>query len=288
MSTRIGRVTTLAQALDNARAQGLARLDAQVLLAHVTGLSRSGVLANDRQELDPVQEATWNRLLARRAAGEPLAYLTGEREFHGLGLKVTPAVLIPRPDTELLVDWAIDRIDAHQSALPASITHVLDLGTGSGAIALAVKQARPGCEVTGTDASPAALEVADANARRLNLIVRWRVGDWLDAVEDETFDLVLSNPPYIADDDPHLEPLRHEPMQALVAGPLGLDALKCIIARTVPRLRPGGWLLLEHGHEQAPAVQALLEAAGYVDICTRKDLAGHPRCTGARWSRSRC
>lgn len=275
---------TVAQALAWARAQGLARLDAQLLLAHAAGRNRSWVLANDQHMLDAAQQQRWAALAGRRAAGEPLAYLTGEREFHGLSLQVTPQVLVPRPDTELLVDWAIECIDSAAPAAGGAALRVLDLGTGSGAIALAIKQARPGCALTAVDISAEALAVARANGQRLGLPVHWLCSDWFAALDGERFDLILSNPPYIAEHDPHLPALRHEPRGALVSGPRGLDAIEHLAAAARAHLAPHGWLLLEHGHEQAVAVRALLQSRGYQDVATRDDLAGHPRCTAGRAS----
>lgn len=273
---------TVSEALAHARARGLARLDAQLLLAHATGRTRSWVIANDQCRLDAGAHHRWSDFLERRAAGEPLAYLTGEREFHGLTLRVTPDVLIPRPDTELLVDWAIECID-QCTALPGrAAVRVLDLGTGSGAIALAVKQARPACQLTGIDISPAALEIARANGMRLGLSVHWLLSDGLAALAGDTFDVIAANLPYVADGDPHLADLRHEPQLALTSGPDGMDAIRRV-ARTAPaHLVPRGWLLLEHGHDQAEEVSACLRQHGYQEIQTRRDLAGHPRCTGAR------
>ncbi len=269
---------TIAEALAQARSRGLARLDAQLLLAHATGRTRSWVIANDQFQMGTDSHQRWSALMERRATGEPLAYLTGEREFHGLMLHVTPDVLIPRPETELLVDWALEFIEPHQSA-PA---RVLDLGTGSGAIALALKQARPECQLTGIDISPAALQVASANGARLGLPVHWLLSDGLAALAGETFDVIVANLPYVADHDPHLADLRHEPQLALTSGPDGLDAIRSVVQSAPAHLSPQGWLLLEHGRDQATAVSACLRSRGYQEIQTRTDLAGHPRCTGAR------
>jgi release factor glutamine methyltransferase len=263
-------------ALAWARERGLARLDAQLLLAHRLQRSRSWLLAHDDAELD-AHEAGFIADVTRRAAGEPLAYLVGEREFHGLRLVVTPAVLVPRPDTEVLVDWAIELLAG------ATLPQVVDLGTGSGAIALAVKQRCPLAEVTATDASAGALAVAEGNARRLGLPVHFCQGDWWQPLEGRRFDLVLSNPPYIAGDDPHLPALVHEPRAALTPEGDGLAALRQIVGNAPEHLQPGGWVLLEHGFDQAQAVQALLQARGFVSIHTRFDLGAQPRCTGARW-----
>ncbi len=267
--------TTVAAALAAARDAGLERLDAQWLLAHVLAQPRTWLLAHDDAALDGAQAATMAALVGRRAQGEPLAYLVGEHGFHGLMLQVDRHVLVPRPDTEVLVDWAIERLAGRPAA------RVLDLGTGSGAIALAVKRACPAVCVVATDLSAAALEVARRNGARLGLGVAWRQGAWWDAVgPDERFDMVLANPPYIAGDDPHLAALHHEPTLALTPGGDGLDALRRIIGGAPAHLAPGAWLLLEHGHDQADAVQALLRAQGLGGIATRRDLGGRDRCTG--------
>jgi len=263
-------------ALAWARERGLARLDAQLLLAHRLQRSRSWLLAHDDADLDAA-EAGFVADVTRRAAGEPLAYLVGEREFHGLRLAVTPAVLVPRPDTEVLVDWAIELLA--ETGRP----QVLDLGTGSGAIALAVKHRCPQAEVTATDASAAALAVAAGNARQLGLSVQLLHGDWWQPLAGRRFDLVLANPPYIAGDDPHLAALGYEPRSALTPEGDGLAALRAIVSGAPEHLQPGGWLLLEHGFDQAQAVQALLDARGFVSIHTRRDLGAQPRCTGACW-----
>lgn len=263
------------QALAAARALGVDRLDAQLILAWVLGRSRSWVIANDDAPIDPQQSAAIQTALERRAAGEPLAYLLGEKEFHGLLLQVDANVLVPRPDTEVLVDWALELL------ADAAAPRVVDLGTGSGAIALAVKHRAPHAAVTATDLSPAALDVARANARHLSLDVVFAPGAWWHAVDGQRFDLVLSNPPYIAGGDPHLAALRHEPALALTPGGDGLDALREIIAGAAPHMTPGAWLLLEHGFDQADAVQALLRDRGFAGIATRRDLGGQPRCTGA-------
>lgn len=259
---------------DAARAAGLERLDAQLLLGAVLGRPRAWLLAHGDA---PVPDAARCRaLIARRAAGEPLAYLVGEKEFHGLALAVTPDVLVPRPDTETLVDWAL-------ALLPvASTAPVLDLGTGSGAVALALARQRPGLRITAVDASKAALAVARCNGERLGLPVRWLPSDWFSALGNARYGLIVGNPPYIADGDPHLDALRHEPLRALTSGPDGLDDIRRIAAGALAHLEPGAWLLLEHGHEQAEAVRDLLAAAGLADARTRTDLAGRPRCSGAR------
>jgi release factor glutamine methyltransferase len=272
-------VSTVAQALQAARAAGLARLDAQLLLAWVLDRPRAWLLAHDDAVVPPVARERFDAACARRADDVPLAYLTGEREFHGLVLAVGPGVLVPRPETEHLVEWAL-------ACLPQGAgARVADLGTGSGAIALALARARPDAAVTAVDRSPHALAVAQANGERLALPVRWLQGDWWQPLAGERFDLVVSNPPYVAAADPHLPALRHEPAEALVAGADGLDAIRAIVAAAGAHLVPGGWLLLEHGHDQGPAVRALLARQGLADVATRQDLAGLDRCSGGRRNR---
>lgn len=264
-------------ALEQARQAGVQRLDAQWLLGHLMRQTRSWLVAHDDATLPPGAAAAWPQLLQRRAGGEPLAYLVGEREFCGLKLEVSPAVLVPRPETEGLVHWAL------QCWPEAPLPSVVDLGTGSGAVALAIKHARPASRITATDSSPAALDVARSNGRRTGLEVAWCEGDWWLAVGKMRFDLAVSNPPYIAEGDAHLAALGHEPMQALSPGGDGLDALRRIIAGAPAHLQPGAWLLLEHGHDQASAVQALFAQHGFEPALSRPDLAGLPRFTGARW-----
>ena len=272
-------MNTVARALAQARVLGVDRLDAQVLLAHALGRPRTWVIAHDDAALDDTQAAALRGLIARRAQGEPLAYLLGEREFHGLRLRVTPDVLVPRPDTETLVDWAIELL----APLPAP--RVIDLGTGSGAIALAVKHACPHAEMHASDVSASALAVARSNAQALDLGVTWHHGSWWEAVPPLRFDLVLSNPPYVAAADPHLLDLRHEPAMALTpAGDRGdgLADIERIVAAAPGRLAAMAWLLLEHGAEQGQAVRACLDRAGLGAVGTRADLAGRPRVTAGR------
>lgn len=272
---------TLAQALAWLRAQGQPPVAAQTLLLHALGQpqhARSWLLTHDDLALPATAQAWLAQALARLQDDEPLAYVLGWQAFYGLDLQLSSAVLVPRPDTETLVDWAL-------AVLPAD-GHVLDLGTGSGAVALALKAQRPELAVWASDASPAALAMAQANAQRLGLAITWAQGTWLHALPPDAprFDAIVANPPYIAEADPHLPALRHEPMQALTSGPDGLDDLRQIIASATPHLRPGGWLLLEHGYDQAAAVQALLHSAGYCAVQSRTDLAGHWRCSGAQWT----
>jgi release factor glutamine methyltransferase len=215
--------------------------------------------------------------LRRRAQGEPLAYLFGEKEFHGLLLKVDANVLVPRPDTETLVDWALEVM---QGARPA--TRVVDLGTGSGAIALAIKHAMSGVDVVAVDESEGALNVARGNGQRLSLRVDWKLGHWWQPLAGQRFDIALSNPPYVAEGDVHLAALSHEPRSALTAGADGLDDIRLIVESALAHLAPGGWLMLEHGHDQAALVRDLLQAAGFRAVQSRRDLAGIERCTGGR------
>jgi len=267
----------VADALAAARRDGFHRLDAQLLLASVLERPRAWLLAHGDAPLDAAHEVALVTLLARRAAGEPLAYLLGAKEFHGLSLAVTPDVLVPRPDTETLVAWGLEVLDAKQGG-----ADVLDLGTGSGAIALAIASACPRARVCASDVSEAALAVAQSNGAQLGIGVEWLHGDWWSALAGRRFDLVLANPPYVADADPHLPLLCHEPRIALCAGPQGLDALRAIVGAAPGHLTPGGWLLLEHGSEQGDAVTALLDRNGFGEIDQRRDLADHLRCTGGR------
>ena len=249
---------TLQQALSTALAQGLARIDAQMLLLHVLGRApadRAWLLAHDGDTLPAAAMEQYAALCARRAKGEPVAYLLGRKEFWGLPLSVDARVLDPRPDTETLVDWALEVI------APLTSPRVVDLGTGSGAIALALQSQRTDAQVLAVDASTDALAVAQANAERLGLPVQFQPANWLAGVEGP-FDAIVSNPPYIPSADPHLAALTHEPLQALVSGAEGLEDIRTIVAQAPARLAPGGWLLLEHGYDQAEAVQALLVAKG--------------------------
>lgn len=259
---------------------GINALDADRLLLSV--LRRS---ASERTWLrvhgsEAVSANTTTRYLAlcqRRLDGVPLAYLTGERGFYGLTLHVDSRVLDPRPDTETLVDWALDVLQSQ--AAP----RVADLGTGSGAVALAIQHQRPDAVVWGVDASTQALEVAQANAVRLGLTIHFTQGNWLSPPPDQLQHLIVSNPPYIPENDPHMAALRHEPIQALTSGHDGLDDIRIIIEQAPACLRNGAWLLLEHGYDQASAVQALFTQRGFVHVQSRKDLGGHVRCTGGQW-----
>lgn len=254
--------------------------EASILLGHVTGLSRAGLVVHADDAVDDAQRAAFEALVKRRAGGEPAAYLVGRRGFHTIDLVVTPDVLIPRAETELLVDVALRRIP-----VDAGCT-VADLGTGSGAVALAIAHARPRASIVATDASVAALEVARENAIRLGLPdVVFTLGDWCDPLGGTHFDVIVSNPPYVREGDPHLDggDLRFEPRAALVAGADGLDAIRSIVRDACSCLRDGGWLLLEHGCEQGDAVRGLLARRGYVKVLTERDLEGRERVSGGRW-----
>ncbi len=267
----------VADALALARSLGLPRSDANALLGALLDRSRTWLLTHDDAPLDTAQQTRWQDWLTRRAEGVPVAYLTGRHEFHGLLLHVTADVLDPRPDTETLVDWALEVL-----AVRPPGAAVVDLGTGSGAVALAIQHRRPDAAVSAVDLSPAALAVAQGNGERLGLPVRWRQGGWFAPLAGERFDLVVSNPPYIAEGDLHLPALRHEPTLALTSGADGLDAIRQIVGEAPAHLQPDGWLLLEHGHDQGAAVSALLLQAGWRHTGQRADLAGHWRCTGAQ------
>lgn len=268
----------LQAALNLARAD--ARLETQLLLARALGVDRAWLIAHDQDLLPPERLQAVEALVRRRTQGEPLAYILGEREFYGRPFKVSPDVLIPRSDTELLVEAALERLPQKRPA------RILDLGTGSGCIAISLALARTDCQVTATDASPAALAIARDNARRLGADrLRFVQGDWYDGLDSPSFDMIVSNPPYIALQDPHLQQgdLPHEPRQALVSGPHGLDAIQHIVAGAPGHLVAGGWLLLEHGWDQAAACRQALAERGFADIITLTDLAGRERVSGGRW-----
>jgi release factor glutamine methyltransferase len=254
------------------------RRDAEILLCHCLQRSRAWLYAWPEREPEADQAARYADLLARRRAGQPVAYLTGRREFWSLELRVDHNTLIPRPETETLVAWALE-LDL------AADSRVLDLGTGSGAIALALAQERPAWQVTALDSSPGALAVARENARRLCLDrVELFESDWFGALRDRRFELLVSNPPYVAAGDPHLQrgDLRFEPPTALAAGCDGLAAIRGLTASAGMHLVPGGWLLLEHGADQAEPVRDLLQVAGFEAVQTRADLAGLARVSGGR------
>ncbi|MEN5260511.1 peptide chain release factor N(5)-glutamine methyltransferase [Stenotrophomonas hibiscicola] len=258
-----------------------ARHEAELLLLHVLDRPRSWLFAHATDPLAANDQAAFEALLARRVAGEPVAYLTGRRGFWTLDLEVDPATLIPRPETELLVELALERLPPDQSL------QLADLGTGSGAIALALASERPQAQVLATDASPGALAVAARNAARHDLRnVRFAEGghDWYAPLQGARFDLIASNPPYIASDDPHLEQgdLRFEPATALASGPDGLDDIRRIVDGGQAHLRPEGWLLIEHGWDQGAAIRALFDAAGFVEVQTVQDLEQRDRITLGR------
>lgn len=252
-------------------------LENRILLCHATGLTRIQLITQAERELDANEAARLNDLVARRVQGEPIAYLVGKREFFGLDFQVTDAVLIPRPDTELIVELALERL--------APGARLLDMGTGSGAIAVAVAHNRVDAAVTALDVSPAALTVAQANATTHGAPVRFLHSSWFDALGDaDRFDVIASNPPYIAAGDAHLKQgdLRFEPASALTDHADGLSALRIIIEGAARYLAPLGWLLLEHGYDQADAVRALLDAAGYTSVQSWEDLGGIERVSGGR------
>lgn len=255
------------------------RLDAEVLMCHVLGVSRAWLYTWGDRDAEPLVRARFEALIAARAQGRPVAHLVGEREFWGLTLKTSDATLIPRPDTECLVEAALARGAAEKGQL-------VDLGTGTGAIALAFASERPGWQVTGVDLSPQAVALAADNAAALGLSrVRFLQSDWFAALSGERFSLVVANPPYLADDDPHLGQgdVRFEPRSALVAGDEGLADLYWLVGEARDHLVPGGWLLLEHGLEQGAAVRQALEDAGYSDVATLEDLGARDRVSLGRW-----
>ncbi|MDO8248757.1 MAG: peptide chain release factor N(5)-glutamine methyltransferase [Rhodoferax sp.] len=279
---------TCAQALLAAKTLGLERLDAQLLLLHALGKpsdARAWLLAHDTDVLSDEVAQRYRALTLRRAAGEPLAYIVGYKEFFGLTLQVDDRVLVPRPDTETLVQWSLDLLQA--PGMPP-VLHLLDLGTGSGAVALAIAHGlrasgRQG-NIVAVDASTDALDVARGNAQRLGLDqdLTFIQSNWLQEVRGH-FHLIASNPPYIASGDPHLAALAHEPLEALTAGMDGLDDLRQITRQAPGHLLPGGWLLLEHGYDQADAVRQLLAEQGFIQVQSRRDLAGIERCSGGQW-----
>jgi release factor glutamine methyltransferase len=257
-----------------------ARIEARVLLAHALKVDHAWLIAHDRDMPAPVERDVIEDLIARRAGGEPVAYILGEREFYGRTFKVTPDALIPRPETELLVEAALERLP------DARPTRILDLGTGSGCAAISIALERMDCEVLAVDVSAAALALAKENARRLGASnVRLLVSDWYAQLAMMNFDMIISNPPYIASCDPHLGngDLLHEPRHALASGPVGLDAINAIVAGAPVHLLADGWLILEHGYDQANACRTSLNQAGLCQIFTLADLAGQTRVTGGQW-----
>lgn len=257
---------TVQQALS---ASGIDAREARLLLAEATGFSQAAVVAFQEKKLSQEAEERFLDFASRRKRGEPIAYIVGHKEFYGLELAVNPAVLIPRPETELLVELAVER-------KPAS---VLDLGTGSGAIALAIKKQLPSSKVIAVEASAAALVVAQRNAAKHGLEVDFRHGRWFEPLAGERFDVIVANPPYVAEGDPHLKDLEFEPREALLAGPDGLDAIRQIAAQAPRHLAQGGWLLIEHGQGQDAAVRALLALE---EVRSWPDLAGIPRVSGGK------
>ena len=246
-------------------------------MLHALGRSQSDrawLITHDDEALNAPVALAFRALCQRRLAGEPLAYIVGSKPFFGLDLRVDKRVLVPRPDTETLVEWALTFDTART---------VLDMGTGSGAIALAIKSIRPDWQITALDASADALAVAQSNAKRLNLNVNFLQSSWFDALTEAKFDIIVSNPPYIVEGDWHMAALAHEPKQALTSGADGLDDIRHIIAESPPFLTSGGWLLLEHGYNQAAAVRDLLSQRGFQQVQSKQDLAGIERCSGGQW-----
>ena len=272
---------------DLIRHSQLPRAEARRLLASLTGQPLTWFMAHGDDPADPDTTACFQALAERRRAGEPLAYLLGQQEFYGRPFAVSPAVLIPRADTETLVETALEQLlllRQQRRAVPLSL---LELGTGSGIIAITLALQAPDTDVHAVERSPEALAVAQQNAKALGADrIHWHAGSWWQALAcPRRFDLIVSNPPYIAANDHHLQQgdLRFEPPQALAAGPDGLDDLRIIIGGAPAHLNPGGWLLLEHGYDQEAPVQALLRDAGFADVFTRRDLAGQPRVSGGQW-----
>jgi release factor glutamine methyltransferase len=265
--------TALAEVL---RESPLPPLETRILLSHALNLSRVQLITQHKRVLSDDEANRVDTLLARRISGEPVAYITGEREFYGLPFRVSPAVLIPRPETELLVELAIERLPQGGK--------VLDMGTGSGAIAIAIAHARPDALITALDISEAALAIAEENAARHSVSVGFLQGNWYDALQSRQFELIVSNPPYIIDQDPHLfeGDLRFEPTDALTDHADGLSAMRIIVGGAGTYLLPGGWVLLEHGYDQASDVRALLNAHGFEAVQSWKDLAGIERASGGK------
>ena len=261
------------------RESGLPRSEGLLLLARMLGIERSRLMAHPEMEISPQQCAAARRWFERRRAGEPVAYLIEEREFYGLPLRVTPDVLIPRPETERLVELALDRIS------PGAALRLLELGTGSGAVAIALASARPALKITATDVSEAALAVAQDNALRHGAAIGFALGSWFEAVGARRFDLIVSNPPYVAACDPHLESgdLRFEPRLSLVGGEDGMNCIGCIADQGRNHLVSGGWILLEHGYDQRDRCVESLHALGYCDVADFSDLAGLSRVCVGQW-----
>lgn len=277
----------LANCIDQAIQQGLDRLDAQLLMlwAHEKPFNqRAWLLAHDQDMIDEETYAKWLQLVNRRLNQEPFAYIVGQQDFYGLQLQVNPAVLIPRPDTETLVDWALELATVFSHTLDQNL---LDLGTGSGAIVLAFKSQQKSWSCTAVDASEAALQVAEQNSHHLNLPVEFILSDWCSNIsKTRQFSLIVSNPPYIVPNDSHLAQLQFEPISALVAENQGLADITQIVNQATLHLRKGAYLLLEHGYDQAEQVQQLLIQQGFSQVQSRQDLGGNWRCTGGCWNRS--
>ena len=274
---------TLLLAATQLKTQGIdaetAKLEAQLLLQHALNVSRAWLIAHEIDALEANIDVVFETLLNRRLNGEPIAYILGTREFYGLNLKVTADTLIPRPDTETLVEAALAKI-SHQEK-----SQILDLGTGTGAIALAIAKHRPQAHITAVDTSENALKISQENAQNLHISnVQFILSNWFDALKNQRFDVIVSNPPYIEANDMHLKQgdLRFEPISALASGEDGLDAIRAIISQAPQHLNPHGWLMLEHGYNQASKVAALLEQAGFSDISNAKDLSGIDRVTIGR------
>jgi release factor glutamine methyltransferase len=287
---------TYASALQHAIQSGLDRIDAELLLLHVAdqhGNSRAWLRSHDAEQLDSKRATFFENACQRRLSHEPLAYIIGERGFYGLILKVDARVLDPRPDTEILVDWTLELLQSIPNP------RVADLGTGSGAIGLAIQHQRPDAHVLAVDSSSEALMVAQANAIRLKLPVSFALGSWLEplanelntpgptaknaASEMQRWHLIASNPPYITEENEHLPALRHEPREALTSGPDGLNDIRHLVQHTPEHLHPGGWLVLEHGYDQAETVRQLMRSRGFMTVSSRKDLVGIERCTAGQW-----
>lgn len=271
-------VPDIAAALGWAR-RSIAAVDARVLLRHVLQCAPARLAAYPEQHLSAVEWATYQAMVARREAGEPVAYLTGSREFYGYVFMVTPAVLIPRPESELLVELALARFGDR------SHVRMLDLGTGSGALAITLAKELQGADVTAVDRSREALLVAMANAARLSASVSFVQSDWFESLSGDRFQLIVANPPYVASADPHLDEgdVRFEPTTALISGPEGLDDLASIAMHAPRHLDAGGWLFMEHGYDQAASVRGLLTDAGFASIASWRDIAGIERVSGGQW-----
>ncbi len=287
--------STIDQALLGAKAKGLQPLEAQLLMLHALGrqaVQRTWLIAHGNEHLSKEALACFEEHVIQRLDHVPLSYLTGQREFYGLTLHIDARVLDPRADTETLVDWAIELIDAQCKGFDTPQPQVLDMGTGSGAIALAIKANQPQASLWALDQSPAALEVAQKNALDLGLEVEFFQSHWFQALNTPSankhpkrFDVIVSNPPYIAPHDPHLRDLVHEPLDALLAKDGGWADILQICTQAQHHLKAGGWLLLEHGYDQSHRVREILQNLGYIHIQSRYDLAGIERCTGAQWQK---